>query len=208
MYEGVEFILVGGGGHARVVHSILIRRGALIAGYTAPEPSDCMPCKYLGTDDVLLVHSGADLSIALGVGLPKVNANRNALLARLLQKVGAPAIFAAGSIVSDEVAVGPGSVVFDGAVVATGSKIGLGCIINHNASVDHDCTIGDNVHIGPGATLCGNVRIRDNCLIGAGSTILPDVRIGYGCTVAAGATVTRNTEENAVYAGCPARRLK
>lgn len=207
-HTGVEFILVGGGGHARVVCSILQRHGAKISGYTAPEAGDHMPCAYLGTDEVLLTASGSKRSIALGVGLPRVNEARNALLTQLLQQLDAPVIIAASATVPGDIDIGPGSVVFDGAIIATGSTIGQGCIINHNASVDHDCTIGNNVHIGPGATLCGNVRVGDHCLIGAGSTILPDVGIGSGSTIAAGATVTRTAEGNALYAGCPAKRLK
>lgn len=52
------------------------------------------------------------------------------------------------------------------------------------------------------------IKIGDGCWIGANSTILGGVTIGAGSVVAAGAVVVRDIEENCVYAGVPARKVK
>lgn len=205
-----DVILVGGGGHARVVLSVLERLGTRILGYTAIEESADFPCTYLGTDKALFQDDlPSDQALVMGLGLPAPNPNRLALLQRFIAAgFRFPAVVAPGSIVSADVGLCQATTVLDGAIVAIGSHLGVGCIINHNVSVDHECVIGDNTHIAPGATICGGVRIESNSFVGAGATIVPGVRIAGNCVVAAGATVTANTEADSMYAGCPARRIR
>jgi len=205
-----EVILVGGGGHARVVFSLLERLRIRTVGYTANEVASGFPCPYLGTDEVLLNEGFVSGKVlAIGVGLPRPNLERLDLIRSFLDagfKV--PTIIAGSSVVASDVEVADAVAVLDGAIVATGSRLGVGSIINHQASVDHDCLIGDNVHVAPGATLCGNVHVEAHSLIGAGATIIPGTRIARNCVIAAGATVTADTEPDSTYAGCPARRIR
>lgn len=53
----------------------------------------------------------------------------------------------------------------------------------------------------------GKIIIEDNVYIGEGVTILKNVRIGKNTIIGAKSLVNKNCEENAVYAGVPARRL-
>lgn len=55
--------------------------------------------------------------------------------------------------------------------------------------------------------MIGCIEIMDNVFIGAGTTILYNVRIGKNVIVAAESVVTRDLEENGVYAGVPARKI-
>lgn len=106
--------------------------------------------------------------------------------------------------------------------------IGKNVLINHNVFIDawEKVIIGDNVSIAFGVMICtsshqigdGNQRagqsirkpvtIEDGCWIGANATILPGVYIGKGCIIAAGSIVLNNCEENCLYAGIPAKRVK
>ena len=52
------------------------------------------------------------------------------------------------------------------------------------------------------------IIIEDGCWIGARVTILPGVKIGKGCIVAANAVVTSNCDEDSLYAGVPAKKIK
>ena len=53
-----------------------------------------------------------------------------------------------------------------------------------------------------------DIVIEDGCWIGAGAIILPGVTIKNGGVVAAGSVVTKDCEENCLYAGNPARKIK
>ena len=88
--------------------------------------------------------------------------------------------------------------------------------------------IGDDVIIGPGVRIvstthdisdpdrpfaqqpliCGSVRIGNNVWIGADAVILTGVHIGKNVVVGAGSLVTSDLEDNGVYVGTPARRVK
>ncbi len=69
--------------------------------------------------------------------------------------------------------------------------------------------IGNDVSVGHNATIHG-ATIEDNCLIGMGATILDNAVVASGCIVAANALVLSGMklEENSVYAGVPARKVK
>ena len=52
------------------------------------------------------------------------------------------------------------------------------------------------------------VVIEDNVWIGAKATILAGVTIKSGCVIGANSVVTHDTEENGIYVGAPARKIK
>lgn len=107
--------------------------------------------------------------------------------------------------------------------------VNLGPGVFINAGVHFDAgpiTLERNVFVGPRAIfLCGNhgigprthragdgtplpLHIGEGCWIGSGAIILPGVTIGPGCIIGAGAVVTSDCEDNGVYVGVPARRIR
>jgi len=205
-----DFIIVGGGGHARVVHETLETLGHRVTGYTDFGGNADVRAPYLGSDAVLIEAPLPPVcDLALGIGKTGTSPGRLALMERL-ESCGYrfPVIRAKSSIVHQEVMTGIGTVVMDGAIVVTGSRLGRGCIVNTSASVDHDCRLGDNVHVAPGAVLCGNVTVGDNGMIGAGATLVPGIRLGANCVIGAGATVVRSFDQPGIYVGTPARRIR
>lgn len=69
--------------------------------------------------------------------------------------------------------------------------------------------LGNNVSIGHNAIVHGAI-IEDNVLVGMGAIVLDNVLIKTGSMIAAGSVVLSNTivEENSLYAGTPAKRIK
>lgn len=206
-------VLLGGGGHAKVVSALVAKVGRhRIVGYTALAagtlPPDFAP--YLGDDHVLpnLVASGRIAAAVIGIGIIDVGGGRAALRERLLALgLALPSIVSPMAVINTGVAIGDGTVVMDGVVINPGSKIGECSIINTNATVEHDCAVGDFSHIAPGAILCGGVSVGAQSMVGAGACVLPGVRIGARCIVGAGAIVTRDAVEPGIYTGSPAARI-
>lgn len=70
-------------------------------------------------------------------------------------------------------------------------------------------TIGNNVSIAHNAIVHG-CTILDNVLIGMGAILMDHSVIGSNSIIAAGALITKEmeVEENSVYAGVPAKKIK
>jgi sugar O-acyltransferase (sialic acid O-acetyltransferase NeuD family) len=208
-----RIVVVGGGGHAKVLISVLKKSsGYEPIGYTDVRDSgELLGMPYLGTDSILekLRDTIKDCCAAVGVGKVTINAKRMQLVRKLI-RLGfrLPAVISPHALVNEDVTIGDGTVVFDGAVVNTGARIKRASIINTNSIVEHDCVIGDNVHIAPGASLSGEVRVGDNCMIGTGANVIQGIGICADCLIGAGTTVVNNITIPGVYVGNPAERIK
>lgn len=205
-----KIIIIGGGGHAKVLISILKRINIYeIVGYTDINNKDkILGVRYLGNDSCLseLFRKGVKNAV-LGLGHLKKNKLRKRILMEIQNlNFKFPKIISNTATINEEVEIGCGTVVMDGAIINSGTKIGKFCIINTKSSIDHDCIIGDHTHIAPGVTLSGGVNIGNNVLICAGATIIQNKIIVEGTTVGAGATVINNIDEIGVYIGVPAKR--
>lgn len=92
--------------------------------------------------------------------------------------------------------------------------IGENCNIQDGAVVHgtlhlSETIMGNNVSIGHNAIIHG-CKIEDNVLVGMGAIVMDNAIIKKGAMVAAGAVVLANTtvEENTLYAGTPAKKVK
>jgi len=52
------------------------------------------------------------------------------------------------------------------------------------------------------------IIVEDGCWIGARVTILPGVKVGRGCIIAANSVLINDCDENYMYAGIPAKKIK
>ncbi len=204
-----RFIVVGGGGHAKVVIGLLHKTGAEVLGYTdRADRGALLGAKYLGDDSDLPQRD--DMS-ALAMGVGKVDGSpARRELRRMLAATGIefPVIVSPYATVNEGAELGPGTVVCDGAVVSVSARVGELCILNTNSTVEHDCRLGANVHVAPGATLSGDVTVGDDSFLGAGCTVVQGVTICPGTVVGAGSTVLADIGTRGVYVGSPARRVR
>lgn len=207
-----SIIVIGGGGHAKVVISILRKlRRYRILGYTdLRNCSTLLDVPYLGNDSAILEMTGETRarSVALGVGQVGLGKRRQEIWARLRSaQMSFPSVISPDAIVNEDVILGDGVVVMDGAVINPGAKLGLGVIANTHCTIEHDVTLADWVHVAPGATISGGVTIGQFSMVGAGAIVIEGKTIAAEIIVGAGATVVDDLTEPGVYVGTPARRI-
>lgn len=191
-------VMLGAGGHARVLVALARSAGYPVLGVCDPALADDAVSNWEGLnvlgDDGALSRLAPDcVALMLGVGQLVARTLREQLYASWRERgYDFPALVHPAAWVAPGVVLGDGVQVMAGAVIQPGCEIGENTIINTRAGVDHDCQIGRDVHVAPGATLCGSVTVEDGAFIGAGATVIQSVRIGIGAVVGAGVTLTRD----------------
>lgn len=210
MGDGKQLIVVvGAGGHAKVVIEALWAMGAFeVVGLTDPSTSclELLGVPVLGGDELLpglLAQGVASAVVAIGS-----NRLRQQIGQRLL-RLGfvLPVVVHPSALISPSATIGQGTVVMARAVVGTLARVGELVIINTCAIVEHDNNIGHAAHIAPGTALAGGVRVGDRALLGIGSAVRPDISIGDDSIVGAGSAVVTDVPSGFTVAGTPARKL-
>ena len=200
-------VVLGAGGHAKVVIATLEAAGWEVAAALDDDPAR-RGDRVLGVE---VAGPVADLAAWDGVAAVAAigdNRARQRLVARveeLLPGVSWATAVHPSAVVHPSARLGPGTVVFAGAVVQPEAALGAHVVVNTGASVDHDCRIGDFVHLAPGGRLAGGVAVAEGALLGIGCAVLPGRRVGAWAVVGAGATVVEDVADGWTVVGTPAR---
>lgn len=206
----VAIIVIGGGGHARVLVDALYCQGVTVLGFTDAEPEKArqaiLEVRCLGGDDAVLQFKPNEVQLINGLGSVRETSRRQRLFDSF-KKMGYTffSVIHPSAVVAKDVKLGEGAQIMAGAVIQTGSYIGMNTIVNTKASVDHDCVLGEHVHLAPGVTLSGEVKIGTGVHVGTGATIIHGIDIGRNSLIGAGSLVIRDVPENATVLGVPAR---
>jgi UDP-perosamine 4-acetyltransferase len=194
-------IVLGGGGHARVLLSLLNRCDYTVLGIVDPnlaEGSVCDGVPVLGCDAVVADYAVDAVQLVNGVGaLPRDGGLRQQLFNRFkAQGYTFATVIDPTAFVAPNAQLVEGVQVMAGAVVQVGAKIADNVIVNSGAIVEHDCHIGRHVHIAPGAVLSGGVVVEEACHIGTGAVVIQGISIGAGSIIGAGCVITRDIAAN------------
>lgn len=208
-------VIVGGGGHARVVIDALRASGlgrpeAVLEAATERHGSRVDGVEIIGGDDRMPALRARGIThFVMGIGGAGNNQPRRRLfelaLAQGLQPL---TLVHPSAVVSAAATLAGGVQVLARGVVNPGASLGTNVIVNTGAIVEHDCIIGAHVHVASGACLAGGVRVGEGAHIGAGSVTRQGCTIGREAVVAAGAAVVSDVPEQVVVAGVPAVVLK
>lgn len=201
-------ILMGGGGHARVVGEAVLANvnHYTLIGFVDPVPvpqtAGILGVPQLGDDAALEHYSDAALVLGIGaVGAPHARreaVNRIGTYRRWITVVH-PAAYISSSARLEE-----GVVVLPHAMVHAGVRAGAHSLVNSGAIVEHGVVLGTHVMIGPGVIIGADVVIGDAAFVGLGAIIRNKVRIGAGAIVGMGAVVVRDVPAGAMVVGNPA----
>ncbi|WP_218569333.1 acetyltransferase [Pseudomonas sp. KBW05] len=206
-------ILLGAGGHAKVLLSLIRACGFEVLGVCDPGLArrgviEWRGIKVLGSDEAVFAMDPHSVGLVNGVGQLVRGAGRRSVFdAFAARGFGFPALVHPAAWVDESVSLSPGVQVMAGAIIQADVVIGENSIINTRASVDHDCQLGCDVHVAPGATLCGGVFLADRVFVASGATVIQGLSIGEGAVVGAGVAVVRDLAAHQTLLG-PAARSK
>ena len=203
-------IIVGGGGHAKVLIDILRLRSETIIGIVDADPGQqgksIFGIPVIGNDDAVAQHAVTAVLLINGLGSVGATDRRQAIFEDFKRRG-----FRFGSaihpsaVIASDVSLGEGVQVMAGAVIQPGSRIGQNVIVNTGTTVDHDCSIDDHVHLAPGVVLSGNVRVGAGTHVGTGATVIQGITIGRSAILCAGSLVLNDVPERSRVLGAPAK---
>ena len=198
-----KLIIIGAGGHGRVVRDIARSNGYRRIFFLDDERKDGIETLGAISDFTRYLNTHV-FFVAIG------DSRARARITESLVKAGGRIVtlIHPSATVSEDAKIGIGTVVMAGAVIGSGSTIGDRAIINTNSAVDHDCVIRDFSHVSVGASLGGCVTLEPHVWVGAGATLINNVDVCEGCLIGAGAVVVRDISERGTYVGVPARLMR
>ena len=208
-----KLIVLGGGGHAKVVVDLIQQLDCFeVLGIVDVDKnkigSSILGVDIMGSDEMLSEFPPKEVCLANGIGA----VGSDSLHGKIFEKFSRrgyqfPVLSHPSAIVSSSVVMHEGVQIMAGSVVQAGVIVHKNAIINTRASVDHDCVIGSSVHIAPGVVLSGGVHIGANVHIGTGAVVIENIYIGESSLVGAGSVVICDVPSFVRVVGVPAKEL-
>jgi sugar O-acyltransferase (sialic acid O-acetyltransferase NeuD family) len=212
--EGYSLVILGAGGHAKVLVEALRAQGNSDSLAALDNNQELWGRKVLGVpvlggDELLpgLVKNGL-LRFIIGLGGVRNNQPRKDLYEKALEIGLEPVtVIHPSAIISPCAELGPGCQVLPGAIINADATLGTNVIVNTRAVVEHDCHLGSHVHVASGAVLCSGCSLAEGVHVGAGAVIRQLLSIGKWSVIGAGAVVVKTIKAKSLVGGIPARPL-
>lgn len=206
-------IVLGSGGHARVLIDVLQELGTEIMGITDPDQTlwgqTLMNVDVLGPDEKIFDIHPERILLVNALGSTKTTKARQKLFETWQQRGYTFAtVVHPKAVIARSVQLAQGVQVLAGAIINPHTTVGVNSIVNTGAVLEHDCTTKEHVHLAPGVRVAGNVTIGTGTHVGIGSTVIQGLIIGENCLVAAGAVVIHSVPDNAVVMGVPGKIVR
>jgi sugar O-acyltransferase (sialic acid O-acetyltransferase NeuD family) len=205
-------LIVGGGGHAKVLIEALRLCSITILGIIDADAAkigiEVSGIRIIGDDKVTSGYKPETILLVNGIGSVRLPKIRTAVFEKFKATGFTFAtIIHPSAVVASDVVLGEGAQIMAGVVIQPGCIIGADTIVNTRASIDHDCKIGDHVHLAPGVVLSGGVKVGTGVHIGTGTTVIQGVSIGENCLVGAGSVIVNDIPSDAEVMGVPAKKM-
>lgn len=208
----MPLIVLGGGGHGKVLIDALLLQSAQVLGFVDPRPEhpeQILGVPWLGEPAVISAYAPAEVLLVNAVGSAGAPTNRRQIFSEYKNKgYSFAGVLHPSAVIGRDVHLGEGVQLLAGAIVGVGSSVGDNTIINTKASIDHDGKIGAHCHLAPGVTLSGGVQIGEQTHLGTGASVIQGITVGAGCVVGAGSLLIRDLGEGLLAYGVPAQVVR
>jgi len=104
--------------------------------------------------------------------------------------------------------LGKGNIICSQSIISCHVEIGDFNILNLLVTIGHDSKIGSFNVFMPAVNISGAVSIGNKNFMGVSSAILQQIKIGNGVRIGAGSIVIRKTEDDFLYIGNPAVKVR
>ena len=108
----------------------------------------------------------------------------------------------------DSFSLGIGNIIFFSCRISCDVRIGNFNLLNSLVSLGHDVTLGDRNVLNPAVRISGYSTVGNDNFFGLHSIILQGLSIGNNTRIGVSSVVLRNTKDNSLYFGNPAKRIK
>lgn len=209
-----KIIIIGSGGHAKVIIDILIKQnkykiigllddfkniGVQVMGHTVLGGTKDLP-QLIGNQGI----TGAIIAIGDNFSRAQTakNIQKDCPEITLINAIHPSATIAKHAIIEE------GAVIMAGVTIGPFCKIGKHCILNTQSSLDHDSVMGDFSSLAPRAVTGGNCKIGAYSAICIGATLLNNINIGDHTIVGAASLVLKDIESYTIAYGAPAKSIR
>ena len=201
-------IVVGAGGHARVILSLLAAAGTHevvgVLDTGVPRSGErIMGIPVLGQVDELARVASAGVDVYLAIG---ENAARRDLWSAIrAQGYALPSLISPAALIDPTAVIGASVVICARAFVGPEVVVGDNTLVNTGSILEHEARLGSHSHLASLATIAGRSRVGDRCFVGAGATIIDRVKVTDDVVIGAGGVVVADITAPGLYVGVPAR---
>ncbi|MBS4223352.1 NeuD/PglB/VioB family sugar acetyltransferase [Lederbergia citrea] len=120
-----------------------------------------------------------------------------------------PALIHPSAIISPSAQIGKGVYIHANAYIWTKVVIDDFCIVSPNVVIAHHTTLSKACLVSTLTAVGASIKIEEKVLLGMSSTIMTGVNsIGENSIIGAGAVVIKDIENDTVYAGVPAKKIR
>jgi len=207
--EEPPVIVLGAGGHAKVLIDVLRLTKRAVIGALVPDRQlwgkEIFGIPILGGDGQLERYSAEEIELVNGIGSVGDLEKRFQIFEEFkIKGFHFSSVVHPSAVIAEGVFMGEGVQVMAGCVIQPDCKILENSICNTSVAVDHDCRIGSHCHLSPGVILSGAVLVGDHTHIGTKAAVIQGIRIGSNCSIAAGSVVVNDIRSNTKVKGVPA----
>lgn len=205
--------ILGTGGHARVVASLLLNQKAYqkIQIFELGEFTEGERILGLQVIPFSTIYATLDAlddeDFFLAIGCNKKRKQYWKILKE--HDLETPNLISSSSFVEPSTQLGEGNIICPQAYIGPCVQIGDNNLLNTSSLIEHEGKIGSHCHMAPKSVLAGRSTLGNSCFVGLGARIIDKLSVANGTTIGAGACLLESiSEEKRTYAGIPAKDLK